>query len=111
MTLLLNGEFTISQGVPQFNGLVTRSRHDLSVVGRERNRENVTGMSDKSLCRVSGVEVPKSQGRIPGSRKGVLTVRRNDTVGNESVVSLQRTSWYSVLLISGNLPNKQSLVS
>lgn len=69
-------------------------------------------MSDESLGGVSGVEVPESQSSIPRRGKGILSVGRDDTVGNESVVSLQSTSRDTVVgIITGDLPYEKGLVS
>jgi len=38
VTILLDGELALSEGVPQLDGLVPRARHDLTVIGREGNR-------------------------------------------------------------------------
>ena len=36
-----DGVLALAEGVPQLDGLVARSRHDLSVVGREGNAQHV----------------------------------------------------------------------
>lgn len=41
VAILLDGELALSQSVPQLDGLVTRARHDLTVVSREGNREHI----------------------------------------------------------------------
>lgn len=65
MALLLDRELAVSKSVPELDGSITGSGDDLSVVGGEGDGEDVTGVSDKSLGGVSGVQVPKSQGRVP----------------------------------------------
>lgn len=46
----LNGVLAHSQGVPQFDSLVSRSRDNLSVVSREGDAENIVGVS----CKLAG---------------------------------------------------------
>lgn len=41
VTIFLDGEFALSQGVPQFDGLVARARDNLTIVSRESNRQNI----------------------------------------------------------------------
>lgn len=41
VTFILDGVFAFSQSVPQFNGLVTWSRHDLTIVSTEGNWQNI----------------------------------------------------------------------
>jgi len=48
VTLLSDGEFAVSKGVPEFDGTVAGSRNDLSVVCGEGNGENIVGVADKS---------------------------------------------------------------
>lgn len=37
-----DGVFALSESVPQLDGLVSRARHDLTIVGREGNAEHVS---------------------------------------------------------------------
>ena len=48
MAFVLDGVLAHSQGVPQLDGLVAGSRHDLPVVGREGNGEHILGVADKT---------------------------------------------------------------
>lgn len=41
VAFILDGVFALSQSVPQFNGLVTWSRHDLTIVSTEGNWQNI----------------------------------------------------------------------
>lgn len=41
VAILLDGEFALGKSVPQLDGLVPRARHDLTVIGREGNRQHI----------------------------------------------------------------------
>ena len=65
MTIIDNVELALSEGVPQLDGSVSGSRNDLSVVGRERNGENVTGVANELSGGQTSVKVPKTEGLVP----------------------------------------------
>jgi len=65
VSLLFDGVLALTEGVPELNGLITRSGYDLSVISRECNGKNVLGVSDESSGGGSKVEVPESEGGIP----------------------------------------------
>ena len=88
MSLVLDVELALSERVPELDGSVSGSRNDLSVVGRERDREDVGGVSDESSGGESRVEVPKSEGVVPRRRESELAVGRDHNVRDEVVVSV-----------------------
>lgn len=91
MTVLLNVELALSEGVPELDGSVTRTGNDLTVVGGEGDGENVRGVSNEATGGKSRIEVPKTEGLVPRGGKSELTVRRNDNVRDEVVVSVEDT--------------------
>ena len=44
----LNGVLAHSQGIPQFNGLVPRTRHNLAVISRESHTQHILGVPHKT---------------------------------------------------------------
>lgn len=62
------------QGVPQFDGFVTRGGNDLTVVNGKGHGENIIGMANKATSGGASVEIPQAKGLVPGSRKHKLTV-------------------------------------
>ena len=85
VTLLLDVKLALSQSVPELDGLVPRGRDDLPVVGRERDREDVVGVSDESTGGRSGVEVPESESVVPRRREGELACE-SSRVGSRSAM-------------------------
>jgi hypothetical protein len=73
VTLLLDVKLALSQSVPKLDRLVPRSGDDLPVVGRERDGQDVGGVTDESSSGRSGVQVPKSEGVVPRRGEGELT--------------------------------------
>jgi len=65
MRVLVNGEFADSVDVPNLDGFIDGSRGDLSVIWGESNREDIFGVTNKSLVGLGGLEVPESDGTIP----------------------------------------------
>lgn len=72
VTLLLDIKLALSQSVPKLDSLVPGGRDDLPVVGRERDREDVVGVTDESTGGRPGVEVPQSEGVVPRRGEGEL---------------------------------------
>lgn len=54
MPLFLDGELAVAEGVPELDGLIAGTGNNLSVVGRERNAENIAGVSHKSSSSYTG---------------------------------------------------------
>jgi hypothetical protein len=128
---ILDGELAFTESVPQVDGSVAGSRHDLTVVWGERDGENVLGVTDESSGGDTGVQVPKTKGLIPRSRQSELTVRRDSNVLDKVVVSIvgkvtghastlrgchaclpvQSSLWVTVAsFISGQVPDDDGLV-
>jgi len=66
MWVLVNGELADTVDVPDLDGLVNGSRGNLSVVWGEGNGEDVLGVTDEGLSGGGGLQVPESDGTIPG---------------------------------------------
>jgi len=58
VTRLVDGIFALSEGVPELNGLISRTRNDLSVVGGKSDAKHVLGVADESSSGGSKVKVP-----------------------------------------------------
>lgn len=74
VALFANGELAVTQGVPQLNGAVAGSRDDLTVVGGERDGQDVVGVADESSSGGTGGKLPQAKGFIPRSRQSVGTI-------------------------------------
>jgi hypothetical protein len=88
MSLFSDCEFTITESIPELDGFVSTTTDYLSVVGTEGDREDIIGMADETTSSLASVEIPKTKSFIPGGRKSVLTVRRDDDVLDKVVVTL-----------------------
>lgn len=66
MALVGDGEFAVSEGVPQLDGSVTGAGNDLSVVCGERNGEDIIGVADEGTGGVAGGKLPQSKSLVPG---------------------------------------------
>jgi len=68
-------------------------------------------MSDEATSSGAGVEIPKTEGMVPGGRQGELPVRRDDNVGNEMVMSMKDSLGITVtVFIASQLPDNDRLV-
>lgn len=109
----LQGSHTLTNGVPDLDGLVTGSRNNLSQVLGDGNGENIVGVANESLGALTVLQVPQSQGLVPRSRQSVSTVSRDGDILNNVRVALERLLSNTVLgvLTTGQLPLDQRLVS
>jgi len=111
VSVFLDGVFADSQSVPQLDGAVAGSGHDLSVIGRESDAENVFGVSDESSGRRSHRQIPQTQGRVPRAGKSKLAVRGQNDVGHKVTMSLQCLVGDAIVgFILGELPDDNRLV-
>ena len=73
----------LTKGIPELDGLVTRTGNDLTVIGRERDRENIVSVTNETTSGLSGVQVPETKSVIPRGRQSKLTIRRDGNVFNK----------------------------
>jgi len=98
-----NGVLALSKGVPKLNALVTRSTDDLTVVDTEGNTQDILGVADETTGGASGVDLPETEGSVPGSREGELSITGDDNVADEVAVSTEGTLGISVgVVVSGS---------
>jgi len=63
--ILLDGVLALGEGVPQLDGPVPGSRHDLPVVGGEGDTEDLFGVALEPAGGVASAQVPEPQGMVP----------------------------------------------
>ncbi len=77
------GELAVANGVPQLDGLVSAARHDLTVVGAERDGQNIRGVAYEGAGGVASGQVPQAQRTVPGARQSELAVGGNNDILRE----------------------------
>jgi hypothetical protein len=92
----VDGVLALSKGVPKLDGLISGSTDNLTVVNRESNREDILGVTYETTSGLSGVDLPETEGSVPRSGKSKLSVRGDDNIGYEVVVSAKSTTGVSV---------------
>jgi hypothetical protein len=65
MTFFSNSEFTIAERIPKFNSFISRATDYLSIVGAERDGNDIACMADETACGFSGIKIPKTKSFIP----------------------------------------------
>lgn len=78
MALVGDGVLAVTEGVPQLDGAVARTRDDLAVVGGERDGEDVVGVADEATGGGAGGQLPESQGLVPRGGQSVGAVGGDD---------------------------------
>ena len=74
MTLVGNGKLAVAQRVPQLDGAIAGAGDDLTVVGGERDGEDIVGVADETTGRHASSEFPQAERLVPGGGKSVGTV-------------------------------------
>lgn len=87
----------LSEGVPQFDGSVTGTRHDLTVVGREGDREDIVGMANEATGGGASVQIPEADSLVPGGRESKLAIRGDGNILNEMVVTKKRLAGNAIV--------------
>lgn len=112
MAVLGDVELALAEGVPQLDGLITGTGDNLTVIGREGDREDVVGVTKEAAGSAAGVEVPETEGLIPGSGQSKLTVGGDNDILDKVVVAGEGTVGDTVVgLVTGELPDEESLVT
>lgn len=78
VALVGDGVLAVTEGVPELDGSVARTRDDLAVVCGEGDGEDVVGVADEAAGGDTGGELPEAEGLVPGRGQGVGTVRGDD---------------------------------
>jgi hypothetical protein len=99
VSVLVNGELADTVDVPDLEGLVDGAGGNLPVVGRESDGEDVLRVADESLASLGGLEVPKTDGAVPGGRKAEAAVLRDIDVRDEMGVSSHDSLGLASLLL------------
>ena len=97
VTIFSDVILALTEGVPQLDGLITRTRNDLTVVSRERNRQDVVGVANETTGGGTAVQIPKTEGLIPRGGQSELTVRRDGKILNEVRVTDERLTGDTVV--------------
>jgi len=102
----------LSEGVPQFDGSVTGTRHDLTVVGREGDREDIVGMANEATGGGASVQIPEADSLVPGGRESKLAIRGDGNILNEMVVTKKRLAGNAIVgFIPCKIPDDDRLVA
>jgi len=80
----------LTQGVPELDGLITRTGDDLTVIGREGDGQDIVGVTDETTGGGTVVQIPKTESVIPRSRKSKLTIGGDGNVFNKVGVTNKR---------------------
>ena len=89
MSFFGNGVLAVTKRVPKLNCLISTAADDLSVIGTERDRQDIVCVPDETTGCFSRVEIPEPEGLVPRGRESVLTVRGDDNVLNKMIMALQ----------------------
>lgn len=74
VTLIGDGKFAITKGVPELDRPVPGARDDLTVVGGEGNREHITGVANETASGLTGGKFPQTEGLVPRGGESIGTV-------------------------------------
>ena len=74
VALIGDGELAVTEGVPQLDGAITGTGDDLTVVGGERDGQNIVGVADESAGGVTGRQLPETERLIPRGGQSVGTI-------------------------------------
>jgi hypothetical protein len=102
VSVFVNGMLAFSLDVPDFDLVVTSSSKDLSVISREGNGKDISGVSTKLDLGLSGLEVPKADGTIPRGGEAMVAVTGEADLVNEVRVTGEHTAGltpFSVLFV------------
>lgn len=111
VTILLNIVFAFTEGIPEFDGPVAGAGDNLPVVRAEADGQDVGGVANEAAGGEAGVEVPETEGVVPGGRECELAIRRDNDIGDKVVVSVEDLFGRAVAgIVAGQLPDDDGLV-
>lgn len=74
MTLIGDRKFAVTKSVPELDRPVPGPGDDLTVVGGEGNREDITGVANKTASGLAGGKFPQTEGLVPRGGESIGTV-------------------------------------
>jgi len=112
VTSLFKGVLALTENVPQFDGLVARSRDNLAIVRGECNTEHILLVSNKAASGGAGVDVPQAEHSVPRAGQCKLAIRGHNNILNEVSVSPQGTLGLVLsILVVRYIPGQDGLVT
>ena len=78
MALVGDGELAVTKGVPQLDGAVTGTGDDLTVVGGERDGQDIVGVADETTGGSASGKLPQAESLVPRGGQGVGAVGGDD---------------------------------
>lgn len=80
---VLDGVLALTESVPELDGAIARSGHDLAVVYGEGDRKHILGVANEAAGGDASGEVPEAELAVPRARESELAVGGEDDVLNE----------------------------
>jgi hypothetical protein len=112
VAIFLDGVLALTEGVPQVDGSITRTRHDLTVISGEGNREDILGVANEAASGGATVEVPQTESTIARTREGELTIGGDSDILDEVRVTSQTlVSDTGLFVIFLECPDDQGFVA
>lgn len=74
VSALLDGEFALTNGVPDLEALVSSTGGNLSVLRAECDGEDVSRVADESLDCCALLQVPEAESTVPRTGKNISAV-------------------------------------
>jgi len=112
VVLVGDGVLALGQSVPQLDGLVAGTRHNLTVVGGERNGVDILSVSTELTDGGTSVQVPQAHGGVHGTGKSELTIGRNDGVADGLIVTSEATTSVTwIVPLRSELPDHSGLIA
>jgi len=65
MSFFCDGEFAVTESVPELDCLISAATDYLSVVGGEGDGEDIVGVADEATGCFAGVEIPETESLVP----------------------------------------------
>mmetsp|Transcript_10938 Transcript_10938/g.26831 ORF Transcript_10938/g.26831 Transcript_10938/m.26831 type:complete len:244 (-) Transcript_10938:71-802(-) len=114
MTVLGKFVLEVAKSVPDNDGLIPGSRDNGPVVSREGDGKDILSVTNEAETGGPTVQVPKTEGVVPRTGQGELSVGADGNILNKVAVSLKTAVHGPVLLLIvrvRSLPNNQGLIA
>lgn len=101
----------LTTDIPQLDGLVAGAGNDKAVVGAERRRHDITGVTIEGGLGLTSGQIPQAHGLVPGAGQSKATILAKGNITDKVAMTIEALLGDTkAFTVGGQVPDNSSLV-